>query len=81
MNVSQGPYVTDSWPLDTKSLIEWFLTQEAPVEPFLLEPHLRVIDPGKFYAALRREIETGHRGPRARLGTLQSDLWKLKEVL
>lgn len=69
------------WPPEVQSLVDWFMIQEAPVQPFLLEPHLRVIDPGKFYAVLRREIHTGPAGPRARLGTLQSDLRKLKAYL
>jgi hypothetical protein len=69
------------WPPEVQSLVDWFMIQEAPVQPFLLEPHLRVVGPGKFFESLRREIETGPRGPRARLGTLQSDLRKLKAYL
>ena len=73
--------VAASWPPDVQPLVDWFLVREAPVEPFLLEPHLRVVGPGKFFESLRREIETGPRGPRARMGTLQSDLRKLKAYL
>jgi hypothetical protein len=69
------------WPSDVQSLVDWFMIQEAPAEPFLLEPHLRVVGPDKFFESLRREIETGPRGPRARLGALQSDLWKMKAYL
>ena len=69
------------WPPDAQSLMDWFMTQEVPVEPFYLEPHLRVADPGKFFDSLRREIEAGPRGPRARMGTLQWDLRKLKAYL
>ena len=69
------------WPPDVQSLVDWFIIQEAPAEPFLLEPHLRVVGPGKFFESLRCEIETGPRGPRARLGALQSDLRKLKAYL
>ena len=69
------------WPPEVQSLVEWFMIQEAPVEPFYLEPHLRVVGPDKFFESLQREIETGPRGPRARLGTLQSDLRKLKAYL
>ena len=69
------------WPPDAQSLVDWFMTQEVPVEPFLLEPHLRVAEPGKFFDSLRREIEAGPRGPRARMGTLQWDLQKLKAYL
>ena len=69
------------WPPDVQSLVDWFMIQEPPAEPFFLEPHLRVVVPGKFFESLRREIETGPRGPRARMGTLQSDLRKLKAYL
>jgi hypothetical protein len=73
--------VKAAWPPDVQSLVDWFMIQGAPAEPFLLEPHLRVVDPGKFFESLQREIETGPRGPRARLGALQWDLWKLKAYL
>lgn len=69
------------WPLEIQPLVDWFMMQEAPVEPFFLEPHLRVVGPGKFFESLRREIETGPRGPRAKLGALQSDLQKIKVYL
>jgi hypothetical protein len=69
------------WPPDVQSLVDWFMIQGAPVEPFFLEPHLRVEDPGKFFESLRREIETGPIGPRARLGALQWDLRNLKAYL
>ena len=69
------------WPPDAQSLVDWFMTQEVPVEPFLLEPHLRVAEPGKFFDSLRREIEAGPKGPRAKMGTLQWDLRKLKACL
>lgn len=69
------------WPPDVQSLVDWFMIQGAPAEPFLLESHLRIVSPGKFFESLRRAIETGPRGPRARLGALQSDLQKLKAYL
>jgi hypothetical protein len=64
----------DSWPSDIQSLIDWFLTLVPPPEPFYLADHIKVIDPIKFFEKLRSEIEAGPTGPRARLGTLQSDL-------
>jgi hypothetical protein len=73
--------VRASWTPADQSLVDWFLAQEAPVEPFLLEPHVRVLDPRKFFELLRREVESGPRGARARMGTLQSDLLKLKSYL
>lgn len=67
------------WHPVVQSLMDWFLTLTPPTEPFYLEPHLRIDDPVKFFESLRREIETGPRGPRARHGALQWDLLKLKE--
>jgi len=69
------------WSPDVQSLVDWFMIQKPPAEPFLLEPHLRVVGPCKFFESLRREIETGPRGPRARMGTLQWDLRNLKAFL
>ena len=73
--------VAAAWSLDVQPLVNWFMIQEAPVEPFLLEPHLLVLDTGKLFDSLRREIETGPEGARARMGSLQSDLQKLKAFL
>jgi len=72
------PIQSVTWSQEHQALIDWFITQEVPTEPFHLEPHLYVADPGKFFASLRREIKIGPSGPRARMGTLQSDLQKLK---
>jgi hypothetical protein len=44
-------------------------------------PHIHVADPVKFFSSLRREIAAGPGGARARMGTLQSDLRKLKAYL
>ena len=66
------------WHPVVQSLVDWFLTLTPPMESFYLEPHLRIVDPVKFFQSLRREIETGPIGPRARLGTLQWDLRNLK---
>lgn len=70
--------VNTSWPPDVQSLIDWFMGLEPPAEPFHIEPHMKVIDPEKYFAKLRREIKTGPLGPRARTGALQWDLRNLK---
>lgn len=70
-----------AWPPDIQSLIDWFSTLEPPPEPFHLADHMKVLDPKKFFDQLQQEIKTGPKGPRARLGTLQSDLQKLKEYI
>ena len=67
-----------AWPSKDQSLLDWFMTVEAPTEPFYLEPHRHVVGPAKFFSALRMDITAGPDGPRARMGTLQCDLRKLK---
>ncbi len=69
------------WSLEMQSLVVWFMMQEAPVEPFYLEPHQRVLDPVKFFLSLRQDIAKGPAGARAKYGTLQDDLRKLKNFL
>ena len=67
-----------AWPSKDQSLLDWFMTVEAPTEPFYLEPHRKIVDPVKFFSALRMDITAGPDGPRARMGTLQCDFRKLK---
>lgn len=70
------------WPPKVQALVDWFLNLESrEIKPFHLESHIHVTDPLKFFEALRREIKTGEKGARAKMGTLQSDLLKLKEYL
>ena len=70
-----------SWRPEDKTLIDWFLTMNPPVEPFHLEPHRRIVNPSKFFAALRKDIEAGPDGPRGRYGALIQDLIAMKKVL
>jgi hypothetical protein len=70
-----------AWPSKDQSLLDWFLTLEAPTEPFYLEPHRHVVGPAKFFSALRMDITAGPAGPRAKMGSLQSDLRELKARL
>ena len=79
---SQPPVqVKAVWPPKIQSLIYWFFTFDPPKESFYLVPHLLINNPMKFFQSLRLGIETGPRGPRARLGALQSDLRQLKACL
>ena len=73
--------VKAAWPSKDQSLVDWFIELEAPTEPFYLEPHRHVVGPAKFFSALRMDITAGPAGPRARMGTLQCDLRKLKAHL
>lgn len=69
------------WSEDMQELIAWFRAAPRPTEPFFLVDHMRVINPEEFFAALEREIDAGHRSPRARTGALQSDLLILRNYL
>ena len=73
--------VKASWPPEDQNLVDWFLTLDQPMEPFYLEPHRKIVDPVKFFSALRMDITAGPAGPRARMGTLQCDLRKLNAYL
>ena len=77
--------LTDSpgtWDAEAVELVTWFQNagDSLPVEPFDLCSGCSVVDPAQFYAALRAEIATGPTGPRARLGTLQGDLRRLRDA-
>jgi len=73
--------VTASWPPEDQALLDWFLPLDPPTEPFYLEAHRHIVNPEKFFQSLRQDIETGHTGSRAKMGTLQCDLRKLKVYL
>lgn len=70
--------VKTTWPPEIQAIVNWFMDLAPPAESFYLEPHIRVINPVKFFATLRRKIEAGPSGPRARMGALQSDLRALQ---
>ena len=72
VRILQG--TAEAWPAETRILIERFLISPIPQAPFHLNGHTRVLNSELFYAALRREIENGPRGARARHGALQADL-------
>lgn len=76
--IQPGENACPVWPTEAQMLIDWFKELEPPAAPFYQEPHILVIDPEKYFAALRREIQTGPTGPRARMGTLQADLRVLR---
>ena len=69
-----GVYV---WDEQTSLLIDWFLLQELPLLSFRLRSGVEVVDPEKFYASLRSDIEQGIEGARARTGAMQEDLENL----
>jgi len=73
--------VKASWSPDVQALIDWFMESATPAESFYLGPHIRVIDPEKFFSSLRREIEAGPTSPRGRNGALLYDLNTLRKIL
>ena len=73
--------VKAAWPLEDQYLVDWFIELEAPTEPFYLEAHRHIVNPVKFFSALRMDITAGPAGPRAKMGTLQCDLRELKAYL
>ena len=73
--------VTTIWPPEAQALINWFMELEPPAAPFNQEPHIHVIDPAKYFASLKREIESGPSCPRGRNGALLYDLETLRKIL
>ena len=72
-----------TWNAEAAELVTWFQNtgDRLPVEPFDLCSGCRVVEPSRFYASLRSEIATGPTAPRARLGTLQADLRRLRDIV
>jgi hypothetical protein len=66
---------------EEKKLVFWFLNKEAPAGLFALDDARKVTNPTKFYAELRREIETRETSPRWKNGATQADLRTLKNEL
>lgn len=71
---------SNNWNSEMKELIEWFKTAQLPTAPFNLEAHVKILCPKKFFAALEMDIVAGSKSPRAKFGTLQSDLLKLRNL-
>ena len=80
-SIESATNVETIWPPEMREIIKWFMELETPTESFYLEPHIRVIGPEKFFASLRREIESGPSCPRGRNGALLHDLDILRKKL
>jgi hypothetical protein len=68
------------WDESALELIAWFRTAPRLEVSFNLAPHMTIIDPAKFYAALERDIAAGPSGARARYGAVMSDLKLLRAL-
>lgn len=76
--ITPGP---KSWSKEALELIEWFEAQKSlPRGPYALCDGVTVINHELFYERLRSEIAGGPGSPRARTGSLISDLKNLKRV-
>ncbi len=79
---SQPPTkVKAMWPSNMHGLIDWFMALKPPAAPFDQETHIHVIDPAKYFASLKREIESGPGCPRGRNGALLYDLNTLRKIM
>ncbi len=67
------------WNETMKELIGWFEAASLPEEPFSINSYEHILQPATYYIALRRDIEAGPSGPRARFGALQGDLQRLRD--
>ncbi|HLN26205.1 MAG TPA: hypothetical protein VK395_00515 [Gemmataceae bacterium] len=67
---------------ELQELVKWFLEShiDLPVQPFDLYAWQKIVDPPKWYAALLQDINCGPCGARARMGTMASDLHRLREL-
>jgi hypothetical protein len=68
---------------ETRELIEWFTANKNrfPDAPFTLRRGTRVVDPCRFYAGLKSDIDAGPGGVRAALGALAADLHDLRSAV
>ncbi len=69
---------TTEWDEDLPELTEWFRSATLPTETFSLNPWTRVVEPEKFYEALRLDIARQPHGLLA--GALAGKLRALREV-
>lgn len=65
-------------------LLDWIATvtpADLPAEPFVLYPHVTVVDPARFLTKLQQDAAQGHRGARCKSGALQADLERLHTIV
>ncbi len=63
------------WEAETQALIDWFLSETAPTEPFELQPGVYIATPGPWWETIRKDIAAGRSGARWR--AVPHDLKKL----
>jgi ribonuclease D len=72
------PKERGSWNQEMSDLITWFNSAKLPSKPFVLRDGHTIIDPDKWYGAMKVFIDDGPRGPRARTEALRGDLMALQ---
>lgn len=70
--------LAELWAEPMEDLVKWFPNAHFAQESFYLSESEHILNPEKYYTALKRGIEAGPNGPRARTGALQDDLQRLK---
>lgn len=69
-------YITGSWPVDIRIIINWLNKNELPQE-FQLYSYMKISNGPIFRQSLLNDINAGPIGPRAQYGALQADLRKV----
>ena len=54
------------WDSETRILIDWFLSETAPTEPFQLQPGVYIATPGPWWESIKNDIAAGSKGARWR---------------
>jgi hypothetical protein len=73
-----------TWPADVGALADFVMllsVQDLPTAPFELDSGRTVVDTSKFLRSLHGDVRCGADGPRAKLGSLQSDLQLVRNLL
>jgi len=77
---TREPRSADVWSAEEISLLSCFESIEPSSISGYFSPCIQVLEPQKFYDALRHDIEAGPGGPRAKTGALREDLRRLRKL-
>jgi len=65
---------------NSASLAAWFLTQHPPARSFEIKPRVTILDPRKFWHALRNDLRAGPEACAGRRETIGRTLKRLYEL-